>query len=103
MLVSGAALAAVVVLGWSVARALSLTDEAPYWLGSLGIVLAIAAALLILKDLVIWPFRKLGGLWERILEWFAGFTGRSSSQAPQETRPPRAEPRVEGSPRRRQH
>lgn len=80
MLISGAALAAMAVLVWSVASALSLVEASPYWLGSLGVTMALAATLLILKDLVLWPFKRFGPALDRlrnwITGWFAGFKSR---------------------------
>ncbi|MEX2237674.1 MAG: hypothetical protein WEB00_09090 [Dehalococcoidia bacterium] len=100
LLVGVAAGAAVLVMAWSLASAFSLTDDAPYWLGSAGIVCAIAATFLILRDLVLWPFKFLGprlaGLREMLLRWFSSFR---STPAPA----PRAKPVVTRPPTRRQH
>lgn len=92
-------MAAMLVLGWSIASSLSLVEATPYWVGSLGITLAVAATLLILKDLVLWPFRRFGPVIDRlrawVTGWIAGFKGREPDKvAARKSAPP---------PVRRQH
>lgn len=108
ILIVGAGLAAMLVLGWSIASAFSLVDATPYWVGSLSVTLVVAAALLMLKDLVLWPFKKLGPIIERLRAWVAGLLG-GGDKTP--ARPPQGPPSRPAIPReadavprpRRQH
>ena len=96
MLVAAAGCAAVVVLAWSLLAALSVADATPYWLGSLGVIFALAAAFLIFKDLVLWPFRFLGPrlseLGEAIRRWLSSFAAGEPSTSRTTPRQPAAPP-----------
>jgi hypothetical protein len=103
LLIAGSACAAVLVMGWSLLAALSLADATPYWIGSIGIICALAAAFLIFKDLVLWPFRFLGprlaSLAEVLRSWLRSFAPAEPSATGDAT-PAR---RVERPPARRRH
>lgn len=100
LLIAGSACAAVLVMAWSLLAALSVTDATPYWLGSLGVIFALAAAFLIFKDLVLWPFRFLGPrlseLGEAVRRWLRSLSGDKPSTNQAVSRQPAAPP-----PRRR--
>jgi hypothetical protein len=101
LLIAGSACAALLVLAWSLLAALSLADATPYWLGSLGVIFALAAAFLIFKDLLSWPFRFLGPrlskLGETLRRWLRSLGSESPAAAP--PRPSAPPP----SPSRRRH
>jgi hypothetical protein len=66
MLIAVAGIAAVAVMAWSLAASLSLAEGAPYLLGSIGVVTALVAAVLILKDLILLPFKALNSPFTRV-------------------------------------
>jgi hypothetical protein len=94
ILIVGSACAAVLVMVWSSLAALSLADATPYWLGSLGIVCALGAALLIFKDLVLWPVRflmpRLGRLSDLVSSWLRSLMSPRSGRSEGGPRPSQA-------------
>jgi hypothetical protein len=86
ILLGAAGVMALVVLVWSIARALDLAGDTPFFLGSMAIILAIFAATLILKDLVLWPFKAMGARLDRLRDWLVSLFSRPQRPAP----PPKA-------------
>jgi hypothetical protein len=88
ILLGAAGVMAVVVLVWSIARSLDLVGDTPFFLGSIAIILAIFAGVLMLKDLVLWPLKALGARLDSLRDWLVGVFTRP--QRPQATPPPKA-------------
>ena len=88
ILLGAAGVMAVVVLVWSIARSLDLAGDTPFFLGSIAIIMAIFAGILMLKDVILWPFKAMGARLDNLRDWLVGLFTRP--QRPPAPPPPKA-------------